>query len=553
MSSFVLVLHGHLPWVVHHGRWPHGEEWLHEAVSETWLPLLEALNEVHRRGVRAPLTLGLTPTLLEQLSHPRFKSAFPTWLEERRQRAERDQAEFAGWGDEHLETMALHWQERMASLAQSFEELDRDLPGAFASMWEEGRIEVMGSAATHAYLPLLCEDRSIQRQIEEGLDVSERILGRRPVGFWMPECAFRPAGHYSPHVLGKAPEPRAGLDELLAAAGVRWTVVDAHLVRGARSEGVLRDGRFHKVGWDQASAAPEQAWRSPLEPHRVSSSGGHEGVDVLVRHPQVSEQVWSSRVGYPGDGRYLEFHKRHGEGGLRYWRVTSARAGLQDKQRYEPDQVAGTVYSHAQHFCAVVRGALVEHAAEGRAGILVAPFDAELFGHWWHEGPRFLMDVLLSLGSDDEVGVRTAAEALDTTPSDKVVWLPEGSWGEGGDHRVWTAPEQDWMWEVAHRAEWRLSELEGLMDGEAAEVLEVAKRELLLLQASDWWFAIQRGGAMDYASKRFSWHASAFDRLCDLSWDLHSGREATLAQQALLEACRQMDCPLPGPPEHRPG
>ena len=123
--------------------------------------------------------------------------------------------------------------------------------------------------------------------------------------------------------------------------------------------------------------------------------------------------------------------------------------------------------------------------------------------------------------------------------------------GEGGDHRVWTAPEQDWMWEVAHRAEWRLAELMGLahLNQEARQVLDLAERELLLLQASDWWFAIQRGGALDYANKRFCWHASAFDRLCDLAWDLQCGEPATPAQRALLEACRQLDsAPRADPP-----
>jgi len=543
MSSFVLVLHGHLPWVVHHGRWPHGEEWLHEAVAETWLPLLEALDEVHKRGARAPITVGLTPVLLEQLRHARFQDRFVPWLDARIERAHRDEDEFAGWGDAQLARVARDWQERLAQLKQRFVNLDGDIASAFGRLWEEGRIEVMGSAATHAYLPLLRTDASIRRQIESGLEVSERILGRRPTGFWLPECAFRPGGTWRPHVLSDEPEERPGLDELLADAGVRWTVVDAHLARGSRSEGILEAGAFSKVGWDQARSDAGRQWRSPLEPHRVSSLGTDRGVDVLVRHPQVSEQVWSSKVGYPGDGRYLEFHKRHGDAGLRYWRVSSVRAGLESKERYDPDPIPGAIYSHAQHFCAVVRGALQEHEASGRRGVLVAPFDAELFGHWWHEGPAFLLDVLLTLAADDELQVHTASEALEHAGVDKVVWLPEGSWGEGGDDRVWTGEGQNWMWEVAHRAEDRLAEMQGIegLSESASEVLRLAERELLLLQASDWWFAISRGSAVDYASKRFAWHASAFDRLCDLAWDLHCGEEATSAQQALLAACREMD------------
>lgn len=550
MSSFVLVLHGHLPWVVHHGRWPHGEEWLHEAVAETWLPLLSALGRLD--GAHAPITVGLTPVLLEQLAHERFQDAFVRWLQSRRERALRDQREFEGWGDQHLASLAGRHVRSLEATGRHFEALGRDLCGAFAALWQRGRVEIMGSAATHAYLPLLREDDSVRRQIEQGLATSERLLGRRPTGFWMPECAYRPEGLWRHRVLSGEPEHRLGLDRLLAEAGVRWTVVDAPLLQGGRSTGVLQGGQVVPVGWDQAGREPERAWRSPLEPHRVRSEASSPGVDALVRHPQVSEQVWSSKVGYPGDGRYLEFHKRHGEGGLRYWRVSSARAALHDKARYEPDEVAETIHSHAQHFCAVVRGALAAHQQDhGRAGVLVAPFDAELFGHWWHEGPAFLLEVLSTLAEDDEVSIQTASQALETRPSDKEVWLPDGSWGEGGDHRVWTAPEQDWMWEVAHRAEWRLAELMGLADlnQDARQVLDLAERELLLLQASDWWFAIQRGGALDYANKRFCWHASAFDRLCDLAWDLQCGEPATPAQRALLEACRQLDsAPRADPP-----
>ena len=145
MSSFVLVLHGHLPWVVHHGRWPHGEEWLHEAVAETWLPLLDALDEVHERGARAPITVGLTPVLLEQLRHARFQDRFVPWLDARIERAQRDEDEFAGWGDAQLAGVARLWQERMAHLKKRFVELDGDIASAFGRLWSEGRIEVMGS------------------------------------------------------------------------------------------------------------------------------------------------------------------------------------------------------------------------------------------------------------------------------------------------------------------------------------------------------------------------------------------------------------------------
>ncbi len=530
--------------MLHHGRWPHGEAWLHEAVAEVWMPLLGVIDTLGEAGVRCPITVGLTPVLLGQLADPAFPDRFRAWLASRRLRAQADALEFGGWGDRHLVGLAEAWDQRFARLEARFDALGGDLPAAIAQRAAAGQLELMASAATHAYLPLLRQDASCRAQVELGLDTTERILGRRPRGFWLPECAFRPGGPWTSPVLPDGLEQRLGLDSVLARAGVDWTVIDAPLLSGARCEGVIDQGSFVKTGWDQP-AHDERRWRSPLELHRISSTADREGVVAMARHPGVSEQVWSARVGYPGDGRYLEFHKKHGGDGLRYWRVTSARAGLGDKARYDPDQVPGAVYSQAQHFATVVRSVLEEHReGSGRAGVVVAPFDAELFGHWWHEGLGWLQDVLLTLAAEPEVELRSASAALAAHPPDKVVGLPEGSWGEGSDHRTWLCPETRWIWEVVHRSEDRFAQLleaHAEAGGQVREVLLQAGRELLLLQASDWPFAVTRGGAADYGFKRFGGHASRFDRLCDLASDLALGQRADAVQEATLAEARASD------------
>ncbi|MCB9758905.1 MAG: DUF1957 domain-containing protein [Alphaproteobacteria bacterium] len=549
-GSFALVLHGHVPYVLKHGRWPHGEQWLYEAAAETWLPLLEVLDACHQAGATANLTLGLTPILLEQLAHPAFKEGLPLWLAEREQRAHADERSFQEWGDAHLAFLARRQADRFMDLAERFEAIDRDLPGAFAALWRAGEVELISSGATHGYQPLLLHDASCRAQIRQGLRSSERILGQRPRGFWLPECAYRPAGSWTPPAVHGDARLRQGTDRLLADEGVAYTFVDAHLFRGLRSEGLLGPEGFRKVGWDQAGWDTERAWRSVLEPHLASSEGSPRGVSVFARHPEVSEQVWSGQVGYPADGRYLEFHKKHGDNGLRYWKVTSARAGLGDKDRYHPDDIPGAVYSHAQHFCAVVRSILKRHRAEtGRHGVVVAPFDAELFGHWWHEGPLFLRDVLLTLHADPEVEVTTAGAFLDDHPADKVAWLPEGSWGEGGDHRVWFNDGQRWMWEVLYRAEDRFGALclaQPWRDDPALRrLLEDAGRELLLLQASDWPFVVHTQGAPDYGIKRFTQHATRFDRICDMVVDVGEGRTLAPYQEAILAEARACDDVFP--------
>jgi 1,4-alpha-glucan branching enzyme len=259
-------------------------------------------------------------------------------------------------------------------------------------------------------------------------------------------------------------------------------------------------------------------------------------VYAFARHPRVSEQVWSAVTGYPGADAYLEFHRKHGNHGLRYHRVTSHHTPLMEKLPYDPEKVAGKSYEQAQHFCTVLREVLSDYTKEtGRVGTIVAPFDAELFGHWWFEGLQFLRDVLLTLAYDRTVEVTTTQQALAESTLDKIVRIPEGSWGEGGHHHVWLNDKTQLLWEIEYRAELRFTELLMQLDWRTNKpvesMLKKAARELLLLQSSDWPFAIHTAAAADYGTSRFNIHAARFDRLCTIATDLAAGRSITTVQQ----------------------
>jgi 1,4-alpha-glucan branching enzyme len=169
-----------------------------------------------------------------------------------------------------------------------------------------------------------------------------------------------------------------------------------------------------------------------------------------------------------------------------------------------------------------VKNRLWEHYRRtGRHGVATATFDAELFGHWWFEGPRFLRDVILTLHADPDVDLVTSEQFLRRRPADKIVSMPRGSWGEGGDDRVWANEKIGWMLEIEYRCEamfgrltyhlpWRQRE-------QLRQILEKAGRELLLLQASDWPFVISRGQAIDYGIKRFMQHVSRFESLASIA------------------------------------
>ena len=545
LGRLCLVLHGHLPYVLHHGGWPHGEAWLFEAAAETYLPLLHLLDHLaaHAASTAAPirLTIGLTPVLLEQLASPHFQTGFVAYLLEQQRRAAADHAGFEQRSEPDNAALALRWVAFYDVQHRRFLDCDRNLPRCFAAHARAGRIELLTSAATHAYLPLLLNDSSVRAQLAAGLAVSERHLGLRPSGLWLPECAYRPATPaWRPPVLpggshAAEPRDRPSLEAALTPLGLTHFFVDTHLI--AQAQPVAFNDADAQLSTSAALAYWDtpRAWGSPLEPVTLAGSS----VAAFGRHPQVSEQVWSGMIGYPGSGEYLEFHLKHPDSGLRYHRVTSHHTPMPDKAPYDPAAVPGKIYEHAQHFCRVLRQLLADHTARtGRVGTILAPFDAELFGHWWFEGPQFLADVLLTLAHDHTVELVTPQQVLHDHPPDKIVTLPEGSWGAGGGHDVWLNEQTRWLWETEYRCETRFAELLADLPWQTSPMLEQhlkrCARELLLLQSSDWPFVIHSGGGTDYAITRFAAHASRFDRLATITQAAAAGHAITPVQQTEL-------------------
>ncbi len=527
VGNLCIVLHGHLPYVLHHGGYPHGEAWLFEAAAETYLPLLDMIGEVALMQRRPALTIGLTPVLLEQLAHERFKAGFVGYLHERIERAGRDGREFEEKGEKHFAYLARQWVEWHRQKLEQFERIGRDIPGEFAKRFGEGHIQILTSNATHCYMPLVLNDEMLAAQMACGTSTSERHLGVRPAGMWLPECAYRPHWpHWMPSVLYDNARDRPGVETFIERAGVTHFFVESHLVQNATPMGYREGGQFHAGGGHRPGS------NRPLEPVGVVSEPREPHVFAFARHPHVSEQVWSGSIGYPADGAYLEFHRKYGERGLRYHKITSTKTPLSAKDPYYPDDISAKLYAHAMHFCDVVRRTLWAYRNEtGRRGTVVASFDAELFGHWWFEGVRFLRDVILTLANTTDVRLATAQEVLETDPPDKVMRLPEGSWGENGDHTVWANDRVKWIWEIEYRAEGTflrlLHALPWRQNEQVRAVLERAGRQLLLLQASDWPFVIHTGGAVDYGIERIAGHSTRFNRLANLAERLGAGEAMT--------------------------
>jgi hypothetical protein len=313
-GNLCIVLHGHLPYVLHHGDYPHGEAWLFEAAAETYLPLLDMIGEVALMQKRPGLTIGLTPVLLEQLAHPRFKERFVAYLDERIERAQRDRADFEKKGEKHFAYLAAEWTRWHERRREHFERIGRDIPGEFARRFAEGHIQILTSNATHCYMPLVLNDEMLAAQMACGTATSERHLGVRPEGMWLPECAYRPHWpHWMPSVLYDNPRDRPGLERFMQAAGVTHFFVESHLIQNASPMGYREGGRFHSGGgYRPGSNRPRgqragRAARLCLRPPSARQRAGLEREHRLPggrRLPGVPPQARRARPPIPQDHQY---------------------------------------------------------------------------------------------------------------------------------------------------------------------------------------------------------------------------------------------------------
>ena len=567
LGGFTFVLHTHMPFYRGAGKWPHGEENLHEVMAETYVPLLAALTDLHEAGVPARVTIGITPVLAEQLADEMIKAHFEEYVNQEIEGATADIARFEEAKDPHFLYLAHFYLDWYRNILHTFQErFQRDLIGGFRRLQDAGMVEILTSAATHPYLPLMQRDSTLHAQLAIGKRATERHFGKAPRAIWLPECAYRPA--YYAKASDGTPYERPGLEAFLEAQRLGLFFSESDAVEGSRVIGQARretrevvrstphrqevldiygqvESVIEEMGYESAGFVTEKhvvpfegesratgADGGTFEPYLVRDSE----VSVMGRNRVVGEQVWAAAVGYPGDANYREFHKKDALHGFQYWRVTDAKIDIAYKQTYEPYHAGQRVEEHARHFVGLVEQQLRDFSAtHGSEGLIASAYDTELFGHWWFEGVDWLKRVLTLLAEHKEIDLTTASDWLEAHVPDKVIDLPESSWGHAGTHITWINPETTWMWSAVYAAERRM---EGLVDyypsaeGGALEALNQAARELVLLEASDWEFLYTTGQARQYSTDRFAEHVSRFNNLAGA---LESGAE----DESLLQLARE--------------
>lgn len=495
LGYLTLVLHAHLPFVRHPEYEDFLEEdWLYEAITETYIPLLEVLEGLERDGVDWRLTMSVTPTLAAMLADPLLQYRYLRHLDNLIALAGKE-IERTRWSSDFA-PLARMYHERFTLCRDVFvKKYSSNLLQGFRRFFETGRLELITCAATHGFLPLMqVNENACRAQIEIGCREFERLFGRRPQGIWLPECGYI-----------------EGIDRLLRDAGLRYFFVDTHAVLFAEPR--PRFGVYAPIICPQS------------------------GVAALARDSESSEQVWSSIEGYPGDYHYRDFYRDigfdldyeylkphlHRTGirtllGIKYYRITGR---TDNKQPYVARAALDRAAEHAGNFL-FNREKQVEWLSggmDGRPALVVAPYDAELFGHWWFEGPDWINFLLRKLHFDQQtVKPITIPEYLDRHPHLQIAQPTLSSWGYKGYSEVWLEGSNDWIYPHLHEASDRMVELARGNPGSTGlkqRALNQAARELLLAQSSDWAFILKTGTMVDYARDRTKVHVNNFNHLYD--------------------------------------
>jgi 1,4-alpha-glucan branching enzyme len=486
-----LILHAHLPYVRHPESENFIEErWLFEALSESYIPILKSFETLLDEKVKFKITISITPTLLTMLSDKLLQERYIKYLNKMIELSEKEISRTRH--QPYFNRLAVMYHEKYKNNLKCFEtDYGMNIIKGFARLQDEDVLEIIGCPATHGFLPLLSiNPQSVKAQISIGVKTHERFFGRRPTGLWLPECGYIPDA-----------------ETYFKQSGIEYLITESH--------GILFSSPRPVFGTYAPIATPN-------------------GIVVFGRDSESSKQVWSSTEGYPGDYCYREFYRDIGfdldydyikdyispDGkriytGIKYYRIT----GKTDcKEPYNPEWAENRAKTHAADFM-FNKKAQIENLSSkmDRPPIIVCPYDAELFGHWWYEGPIWLYSLIKkSYLKQNTFELVSLKSYISENPVMQVAAPAQSTWGNKGYNEIWLNASNDWIYKHLHKSAERMTELANTnvhAEGVKKDALNQAARELLLAQSSDWAFIIRMGTMARYAEMRIKDHLGRFTRL----------------------------------------
>ena len=478
-GNLAIVLHAHLPYVRSDEPGSLEEDWFFQALVECYLPLLETLENATRAKDQTPkVTIGLSPTLLSLLEDQVLKNRFEKWVSIR--------LEVLNTLEKDCLKAVLNLKDHLKRQLKSWKNCQGDLIGRFKKLQSSEAIDILTCAATHGYLPLLRENpETVRAQLKTAVTEHKRLFMNAPLGIWLPECAYY-----------------EGLDILMAESGLRYAVLDGH--------GLLN-----------ADPRPRYGLYAPICTRR--------GVAFFGRDSESTLPVWSARDGYPGNPNYREFHRDLGWDlsieslkkigikekrplGIKLFKISSQNTSLENKQKYDPQAANESVEKDAENYLKNRKKQLIKlEESMQLEPLLIAPFDAELFGHWWFEGPQFLSQLFIK-SKEEGIKLTTLKEAIQLKSQIQLCNPSPSSWGQGGFHNYWLNESNAWIvneWSRAGREMINICS-RGLQKESNIKILKQAGRELLLSQSSDWSFILKAGTTTELARERIDLHIKRF-------------------------------------------
>jgi 1,4-alpha-glucan branching enzyme len=516
---FSLMLHAHMPYCRKSGTWPAGEEWLFEAMLETYIPLLSVFRRFQQANIQPQIMFGVVPILAEQLADPYMNEKFCIYCEDKIDRAEKDILRFSS--DEKKKNVAIFYKNMFERTYHAYkQDFHRNILGSLKWLQEEGIIEVLTSAATHGFLPLLEYDSAVYSQIHLGIQTYEKYFGNRPSGIWLPECAYRP-NEWSK----RENRERRSIDGWLADEGIKYFFVEDIGITGA----------------DFIENKHKESHPTTYRGYKLES-----GVSVFGRNAVTGKQVWSPEIGYPGDPNYREFHQKDHKSGLQYWRITGSSA----KEIYSPQHAAVSISNQAEHFAHLISTKLNETQASIREcpSIIVSPYDCELYGHWWMEGVDWIENLYQRLIKNAAIQTLSLSNYVKNfSDTFSKIRMKSSTWGENSDFTVWNNPEHSWIWPYINAS---ITEYENILtiihdshrnlNQRDTRILRQCARELLLMEGSDWPFLLYTKQAKEYANQRFHNHHQRFNKLL---WAAKNFDEPDRINDAELTQIEDIDNP----------